>query len=142
MSPGRSEICLCRHDNGKSRAAQARCTGTLTTRETGARSKEKKSGRNRMGRLDKRVALVTGAASGIGRASAKLFAAEGARVVVVDRAPEVAATAEAITKAGGKALALQCDASSEADVSKAVDTAVKEFGGLDIVFANAGISGG
>ena len=95
-----------------------------------------------MGRLDGRVALVTGAASGIGRASARLFAAEGAKVAVVDRAPEIAETADAIKKAGGKALSLQCDASSEADVAKAVDAAVAEFGGLDAVYANAGISGG
>ena len=95
-----------------------------------------------MKRLDGRVALITGAASGIGRASAKLFAAEGAKIVAVDRAPEVADTVKAIAAAGGSALSLECDAASEADIANAVDTAVKEFGALDAVFANAGVSGG
>jgi NAD(P)-dependent dehydrogenase (short-subunit alcohol dehydrogenase family) len=95
-----------------------------------------------MKRLEGRVALVTGAASGIGRASAKLFAAEGAKIVAVDRAGEVEATAKAIKDAGGTALAIQCDASAEAEIAAAVDTAVKNFGTLDVAFANAGVSGG
>jgi NAD(P)-dependent dehydrogenase (short-subunit alcohol dehydrogenase family) len=92
-----------------------------------------------MGRLQDRVALVTGAASGIGRASAKLFASEGAKVVVVDRAAGVEETAEAIRKAGGEAIALVGDAGAEEDVAKAVATAVEKFGGLDICYANAGV---
>lgn len=95
-----------------------------------------------MKRLDGRVALITGAASGIGRASARLFAAEGAKVVAVDRAPEVADTVKAIREAGGTALSLQCDAASEADVARAVDAAVGEYGTLDALYANAGIGGG
>ncbi len=95
-----------------------------------------------MGRLKDKVAVVTGAASGIGRASAKLFAAEGAAVVAVDRAEGVNETVKAIKDAGGKALALVADASKEEDVARYVDTAVREFGKLDICYANAGVSGG
>ncbi len=95
-----------------------------------------------MKRLEGRAALVTGAASGIGRASALLFAQEGARLIVVDRAPEVDETASMIAKAGGSAIALRADASSEADVAAAVDRAVSEFGTLDALYANAGVSGG
>jgi NAD(P)-dependent dehydrogenase (short-subunit alcohol dehydrogenase family) len=92
-----------------------------------------------MGRLEGRVALVTGAASGIGRATAKLFAKEGAKVVVMDRAPAVEETAKAIIEAGGEAVALTGDAGLEADVAKAVETAVRRFGGLDVCHANAGV---
>lgn len=92
--------------------------------------------------LKNKTAIVTGAASGIGRASASLFAAEGAQVVVLDRAAEVEATAAAIRAAGGRAIALIMDSSAEKDVAAAVATAVKEYGGLDVCFANAGISGG
>ena len=95
-----------------------------------------------MKRLEGRAALVTGAASGIGRASALLFAQEGAKLIVVDRAPEVDETASMIAKAGGTAVALRADASSEADVAAAVDRAVSEFGTLDALYANAGVSGG
>ena len=95
------------------------------------------------GRLRDKRAIVTGAGSGIGRASAGLFAAQGAAVLAVDRdRAAVEATVEAITKAGGRAIAVAADAGSEADVIAFVAKAVETFGGLDVVYANAGISGG
>jgi NAD(P)-dependent dehydrogenase (short-subunit alcohol dehydrogenase family) len=93
-------------------------------------------------RLADKSALVTGAASGIGRATSILFAQHGARVVCVDRAPEVEATARAIREAGGTAIAYNADVSQEADVEAFIALAVKEHGGLDVCYANAGISGG
>jgi NAD(P)-dependent dehydrogenase (short-subunit alcohol dehydrogenase family) len=89
-----------------------------------------------------KIALVTGAASGIGRASAMLFAAEGASVVALDRAAELEATVTAIRSAGGRAIGLIRDSSAEEEVAGAVELAIKEFGGLDVCYANAGISGG
>jgi NAD(P)-dependent dehydrogenase (short-subunit alcohol dehydrogenase family) len=93
-------------------------------------------------RLEGKTALVSGAASGIGRASAILFASEGANVVVLDRAPAVEETAAAIRGAGGRTLAFVKDSSDETNIAAAIDAAVKEFGALDICFANAGVSGG
>ena len=95
-----------------------------------------------MKRLEGKTALVSGAASGIGRASATLFAQHGASVVALDRADAVEETAATIRQAGGRALALVRDSSEEASVRDAIDTAVREFGALDVCFANAGISGG
>ncbi len=92
--------------------------------------------------LKDKTAIVTGAASGIGRASALLFAAEGASVVALDRAREVEATVAAIRAAGGRAIALIKDSAVETDVAAAVAAAVAEYGGLDVCYANAGISGG
>lgn len=95
-----------------------------------------------MKRLEGKTALVSGAASGIGRASAILFAQEGASVAVLDRAAAVEDTAAAIRNAGGRVLAFVKDSSEEANVAAAVDAAVREFGALDVCYANAGISGG
>ena len=86
--------------------------------------------------------VITGAASGIGRATCLLAAAEGARVVAVDVADTVAATVEEIRAAGGEALAAQADASDEAAVTGVIERCLAEFGGIDGVYANAGISGG
>jgi len=95
-----------------------------------------------MKRLEGKRAIVTGAASGIGRASAQLFAAEGASVVVMDREKSgLADTVERIRGAGGRCVASVGDSGSEADVRRAVERAQAEFGGLDVVFANAGIGG-
>jgi NAD(P)-dependent dehydrogenase (short-subunit alcohol dehydrogenase family) len=95
-----------------------------------------------MKRLEGKTALVTGAASGIGRASAVLFATEGANVVVLDRAPAVEETAAEIRKAGGRVTAFVRDSSEERNVAEAIEAAVREFGALDVCFANAGVSGG
>lgn len=94
------------------------------------------------GLLAGKVALITGAASGIGRASALLFAREGAKLVLGDRSDAVMDTARLVREAGGQASALLMDAGLEADVQRMVQTALDEFGALDIAFANAGVSSG
>ncbi|MAG04054.1 MAG: short-chain dehydrogenase [Acidimicrobiaceae bacterium] len=87
-----------------------------------------------------KTALVTGAASGIGRASALLFAANGASVVCVDLSgDDNATTAADITRAGGSAVALKADVSLAADMSGVVDATLDEFGALHVAFNNAGI---
>ncbi len=86
--------------------------------------------------------IVTGAGSGIGRAAALLFASEGGRVVVADKTEGADETAHLITEAGGIAHAIRMDAGLEEDVIRTVALACDSFGGLDVMFANAGISGG
>jgi NAD(P)-dependent dehydrogenase (short-subunit alcohol dehydrogenase family) len=86
--------------------------------------------------------IVTGAGSGIGRAAALQFAAEGGSVVVADLTEGAEETARLIGDAGGIARAIRIDAGREEDVARAVDLAASAFGGLDVMFANAGISGG
>ncbi len=92
------------------------------------------------GRLAERVALVTGAASGIGRKTAELYAREGARVVVADRDEEPGReVVAAIEAAGGEAVFARVDVSAAAEVEAAVATAEKTYGALHVLFNNAGI---
>lgn len=95
-----------------------------------------------MAQLEGKRAIVTGAGSGIGRASAELFAGEGASVVVADLAGDAAhETAARITAAGGRAKAFACDVSDEKTVHELVSSCVSDFGGCEVIYANAGISG-
>ena len=90
-------------------------------------------------RLEGKVALITGTASGIGRAAALRFAEEGARIVAVDIAEANHETVELIRASGGEATAVHADVSDDADVAVAVRTAETAYGRLDLAFNNAGI---
>ena len=91
-------------------------------------------------RFTGKVAFVTGAASGIGRATAVAFAAEGARVAILDLGEDaLQPTAEAIRAGGGEVLVIACDVSKPEQVEAAVARTVETFGRLDIAFNNAGV---
>lgn len=93
-------------------------------------------------RLKDKVALITGGGSGIGEATAKLFAKEGCRVAVLGRKREkLDAVVEAIGEDGGEALAVEADVSKYEDMERAVGEVTARWGRLDIVFANAGTNG-
>ncbi len=93
------------------------------------------------GRLDGKVALITGGASGMGLATVRRFLAEGARVLVADLNEASGAAAIAELDAGDRVAFERVDVSAEADVERAVGAAVSSFGQLDIVFNNAGVGG-
>jgi 2-keto-3-deoxy-L-fuconate dehydrogenase len=90
--------------------------------------------------LHQKVAVVTGAGSGIGAAIATLFARQGARTVLLDLHERAAATADAIRAAGGDAIARQCDVSAPQEVACTFDALAAEIGRLDILVNNAGIA--
>ncbi|KAL5725481.1 hypothetical protein ACHQM5_008621 [Ranunculus cassubicifolius] len=91
-------------------------------------------------RLEGKVALITGGASGIGEATAKLFSQHGAKVVVADIQDDLGRSlCNDITKNSGSATYVHCNVTNESQVSKAVDTAVAKYGKLDIIFNNAGV---
>lgn len=92
-----------------------------------------------MGQLNDKVAVITGAASGMGLATADRFVAEGARVVIADLNRQ--AGAEAAARLGDNCRFTRCDVSNEDDVAAAVEQAVDAFGRLDVMFNNAGIGG-
>jgi NAD(P)-dependent dehydrogenase (short-subunit alcohol dehydrogenase family) len=91
-------------------------------------------------RLENKVAIITGSASGMGQTAAEIFAREGASVVIVDIAAEAGeATARAIRSAGGQAIFVQANVAREAEVQRMVDAAITAFGRVDILYNNAGI---
>ena len=93
-----------------------------------------------MGRLDGRVALITGGASGMGMVASQLFASEGAKVVLTDVADDAGEqVAEKIRADGGEATYVHSDVSSEVDAKSMVDAAVDSYGGLTILYNNAGV---
>lgn len=95
-----------------------------------------------MGRLDGKVAVITGAASGMGRTTAIRFAGEGAAVVVADLNVDGGErTVRDCRENGGRAVFQKADVSAEAEVKAMIDRAIREFGGLDITYNNAGLGG-
>ena len=94
------------------------------------------------GRFENKVVVITGAAGGIGRATAMRFASEGARIVAVDlEDSELNQTKETVERAGGEVAVQSADVTVAADVERYVTTALERFGQIDVFFNNAGIEG-
>ena len=97
---------------------------------------------DRKGRLEGKVAVITGAASGIGRATALLFAREGARLVLADWAEEgLKKTQELVQKEGGRAIIKKTNVAIEEEIKALIDLAFQTYSGIDVVCNNAGITG-
>lgn len=93
-----------------------------------------------MGRLSGKVAFITGAASGMGEAAAKLFASEGAQVVATDRTVDaLQGVVAAVTDAGGDAIGVEIDAASPESWNNVVDQTIAKYGKIDVLINNAGI---
>jgi NAD(P)-dependent dehydrogenase (short-subunit alcohol dehydrogenase family) len=91
-------------------------------------------------RFENKVVVITGAGSGIGRAAALAFAREGGAVVIGDvNEADAAETVRQITGAGGRAVAVRCDVRSPEDVQRLIEMAASEFGGVDVLYNNAGV---
>jgi NAD(P)-dependent dehydrogenase (short-subunit alcohol dehydrogenase family) len=91
-------------------------------------------------RLQDKVSIITGGASGMGRVAARMFAAEGAKVVVADvTEPAAQSVVDEVTSAGGQAIAVAADVSKEADARRMVDAAIEAYGRVDVLYNNAGI---
>jgi NAD(P)-dependent dehydrogenase (short-subunit alcohol dehydrogenase family) len=93
-------------------------------------------------KLANKVAVITGAGSGMGKAAALIFASEGAKVAAADIVEaQVKETAAEITRKGGDAIALRADVAKSEDVKRMIDDTVAKYGGLNIIYNNAGIEG-
>jgi NAD(P)-dependent dehydrogenase (short-subunit alcohol dehydrogenase family) len=93
-----------------------------------------------MGKLDNKTAIITGAASGMGKAMAQLFAKEGANVVVADlNKSEIDEVVESIIKNGGKAIGVVCNVMNESEIKNLIDAALKQYNSLDVLVNNAGV---
>ncbi len=95
-----------------------------------------------MGSLDGKVAVITGAGSGMAKASVKVFAREGAKVVAGDISGAEQETAKEVNEVGGDVVPVHCDVTKEADIEALVRTAVDRFGRLDVMLNVAGIAEG
>ena len=91
-----------------------------------------------MARLQGKTTIITGAASGLGRVAAQMFAAEGSRVVVAD-VVDGNETVDEINRLGGQAAFVQCDVTNEESWKHTIDFAIKNFGSVDVLYNNAGV---
>jgi NAD(P)-dependent dehydrogenase (short-subunit alcohol dehydrogenase family) len=122
--------------------ASSRFNGRREFEFHGGKRRKNSNREKRMGRLEGKSVIITGAGSGIGRAASLLFTQEGAKLIAVDRSESVKETEKLVSDAGGTVEAVMADAGSENDVKAFIDKALSKYGRLDAIWANAGVSGG